>query len=273
MNHLISITGAGPGDPELLTVKAHKRLANAEVVLYDALPGNAILKLAPANALFIYAGKLTNDGQNQAIRQQAINFTILEMARKGKRVVRLKGGDPMIFGRGAEEIRFCKQQGLNYEVIPGVTAAMAASCEFEIPLTERKNSSMVLLYTASRTNGQFDHLDSVVQVLKSGSTVSVYMGLKNLSLLADALIDAGIPDNTFVNILSNVSHPTGGSLCGSLANIGLIIEVERPATPAVLLIGKYAEKICAEQKKVKQNRMETYSVAETTDAELHVYNE
>jgi uroporphyrin-III C-methyltransferase len=268
MNHLISITGAGPGDPELLTVKAHKRLAKADVVLYDALPGEAILKLAPANALFIYAGKLANDGQNQEIRQQAINFTILEMARKGKRVVRLKGGDPMIFGRGAEEIRFCKQQGLNYEVIPGVTAAMAASCEFEIPLTERSNSSMVLLYTASRTNGSFDYLDSVVQVLKSGSTVSVYMGLKNLSQLAEALTEAGIPDNTFVNILSNVSHPNGGSLCGTLANIGLILEVERPTTPAVVLIGKYAEKICAEKKTFKQSIVKTYSAVASANV-LH----
>lgn len=259
MNHLISITGAGPGDPELLTVKAHKRLANAEVVLYDALPGEAILKLAPANALFIYAGKLANDGQNQVIRQQTINYTLLEMARKGKRVVRLKGGDPMIFGRGAEEIRFCKQQGLNYEVIPGVTAAMAASCEFEIPLTERNNSSMVLLYTASRTNGQFDQLESVVQILKSGSTVSVYMGLKNLSQFSVALVEAGVSSGTHVNILSKVSHPDGDSICGTLANIGLMLEAERPATPAVVLVGKYAQKICAEQKTDNRNNAAFYS--------------
>ena len=187
MNHLISITGAGPGDPDLLTVKAQNRITNTEVVIYDALPGDAILKMAPAEALFIYAGKLANDGQNQQIRQETINLSLLEMARKGKKIVRLKGGDPMIFGRGAEEIRFCQMQGLNYEVIPGISAAMAASAEFEIPLTERNKSSMVLLYTGSRTNGRFDHLKSVVEVLKTGSTVSMYMGLTKLVELAHSL--------------------------------------------------------------------------------------
>ena len=86
MSHLISITGAGPGDPELLTIKAQKRLSNAEVVLYDALPGDAILQMAPRDALFIYAGKIANDGQNQQFRQEVINQSILEMARKGKRI-------------------------------------------------------------------------------------------------------------------------------------------------------------------------------------------
>lgn len=247
MKHLISITGAGPGDPELITVKARKRLEQADVVLYDALPGDALLRLAPPEALFIYAGKLANDGQNQQLRQEAIHQTLLRMARKGKKVVRLKGGDPMIFGRGAEEIRFCRQNRLRYEVIPGITAAMAAACEFEIPLTERNNSSMVLLYTGSRTNGRFDQLGTVVEVLKASSTVSLYMGLKNLGALADALIQAGVEANTRVNILSKVSHPGSESLCGTLANIASLILLHRPATPAMILIGKYAEIICEEE--------------------------
>lgn len=248
MNHLITIAGAGPGDPELLTVKAHKRLAEAEVVLYDALPGEEILKLAPKDALFIYAGKLSCDGQSQFFRQEAINRTLLEMAHKGKRVVRLKGGDPMIFGRGAEEIRFCKQHQLNYEVIPGITAAMAASSEFEIPLTERNNSSMVLLYTGSRVEGKFKNMSSVVEVLKTGSTVSLYMGLVNLQDFVCALMNEGIPASTHVNILSNVSHQQSESLCGNLGNIGYLIEVAKPQTPAIILIGKFAEKIDVQKK-------------------------
>lgn len=248
MKHLISITGAGPGDPELITIKARKRLEKADVVLYDALPGEALLRLAPHDALFIYAGKLANDGQNQQLRQEAINQTLLRMARKGKRVVRLKGGDPMIFGRGAEEIRFCKQNGLNYEVIPGITAAMAAACEFEIPLTERNKSSMVLLYTGSRIDGRFENLGTVVEVLKASSTVSLYMGLKNLRALAEALIRAGVEANTHVNMLSKVSHPGSESLCGTLENIASLILLHRPATPAMILIGKYAERICEEER-------------------------
>ncbi|MFA9388285.1 MAG: uroporphyrinogen-III C-methyltransferase [Prolixibacteraceae bacterium] len=251
MNHLISITGAGPGDPGLLTVKAKERIVNAEVLIYDALPGDAILKLAPKDALFIYAGKLANDGQNQQIRQEAINLTLLEMARKGKQVVRLKGGDPMIFGRGAEEIRFCQQQALNYEVIPGISAAMAASSEFGIPLTERNKSSMVLLYTGSRTNGQFDNLKSVLEVLKSGSTVSLYMGFSKLADFVETLINSGIPTETHVNILSNVSQAERESLCGNLLNIRYLIEQAQPKTPAIILIGKYAEQICNENKNQK----------------------
>ena len=248
MSHLISITGAGPGDPELLTIKAQKRLSCADVVLYDALPGDAILQIAPKNALFIYAGKIACDGQNQQVRQEIINLSILEMACKGKRIVRLKGGDPMIFGRGAEEIRFCKEQGLNYEVIPGITAAMAASAEFEIPLTERSYSSMVLLYTGCMTNGRFANLKSVIEVLKSGSTVSVYMGLKNLIDFTEALMKSGIPGDMHINILSKVSQPGSESLCGNLSTISDLIRVLRPQTPAIVLIGRYAKEICAHSK-------------------------
>ena len=257
----------------MLTMKAHKRLAEAEVVLYDALPGEAILKIAPKDALFIYAGKLSCDGQSQFFRQQAINRTLQEMARQGKRVVRLKGGDPMIFGRGAEEIRFCKEQKLNYEVIPGITAAMAASSEFEIPLTERNHSSMVLLYTGSRVDGKFKNMNSVLEVLKSGSTVSVYMGLKNLVEFVAALLDEGIPANTHVTILSKVSQNDGDSLCGNLGNIAYLIEVAKPETPAIILIGKYAEKICVQQN--VQNKAigsRTYTEAYSPPDEITVYS-
>lgn len=264
MKHLITIAGAGPGDPELLTVKAKQRLSRAEVVLYDALPGEEILKIAPSNALLIYAGKIACDGQSQSHRQDAINRTLLQMANRGKRVVRLKGGDPMIFGRGAEEIRFCKMHQLTYEVIPGVTAAMAASSEFEIPLTERNNSSMVLLYTGSRVNGRFANLKCVVEVLKTGSTVSMYMGLKNLLAFCDDLILEGIATSTPIAILSKVSHADRSSLCATLGDIRYCIENNKPSTPAIILIGKYASKIGIEEQlraeKLNWNKLTTADV-------------
>jgi uroporphyrin-III C-methyltransferase len=241
--HLISITGAGPGNPELLTMKAYQRITNAEVVIYDALPGDAILKLAPANATFIYAGKLANDGQDQLLRQEAIHHSMLLMAGQGKRIVRLKGGDPMIFGRGAEEIRFCRQNSLNYEVIPGISAAMAAASEFEIPLTERNKSPMVLLCTGTRTNGRFDHLPTIHSVLQSGATVSIYMGLSKLTELADALLGAGLSHQTHVNILSNVSQPGSEWIGGSLGRIARLVDRTKPVTPAMIIIGQHAKRI------------------------------
>ena len=241
MKHLISITGAGPGNPDLLTVKAYKRLANADVVLYDALPGDEILDIAPPRAKLIYVGKIACDGQNQTDRQNAINRLMHQFADMGKKIVRLKGGDPMIFGRGAEEIQFCLDNGLNYEVIPGISAAMAASAEFDIPLTERHKSPMVLLYTATRTNTGFNNLKCAVEVLKSGAALSVYMGLNKLPEFIEALSEEGIPASTAVNILSKVSHKEKEMLSGNLANIGQLLKQHKPATPAVIIIGKYAQ--------------------------------
>ncbi|MBN2805273.1 MAG: uroporphyrinogen-III C-methyltransferase [Prolixibacteraceae bacterium] len=243
MNHLISITGAGPGDPELLTLKAHQRISTAEVVIYDALPGDAILKLAPANATFLYAGKLANDGQDQSFRQAAIHQLLLQMARKGKRIVRLKGGDPMIFGRGAEEIRFCQKNNLNYEVIPGVSAALAAAAEYEIPLTERHKSCMVLFCAGSRARGCMDQIDTVLSVLRSGSTVSIYMGLSKLESMSESLLSAGLAPHTPVNILSNVSQAGSSCVTGRLDQIAGIAGKVRPASPAMIIIGEHAERI------------------------------
>lgn len=243
MNHLITIAGAGPGDPDLLTVKAYKRLAEADVVLYDALPGEELLAIAPLGAEFIYAGKISCDGQSQFFRQQAINQTILLKAKQGKKVVRLKGGDPMIFGRGAEEIRFCKEHRLNYEVIPGITAAIAASAEFEIPLTEREKSTMVLLYSGSCIDGKFKNIASVVEVLKAGSTVSVYMGIKNLTAFIESIVQEGILASTPINILSKVSQKGSESIYGNLSNIISLIDISKPATPAMVIIGQYAQPI------------------------------
>lgn len=240
--HLISIVGAGPGDPELLTIKAHNRLFNADVVLYDALHGDSILNIAK-NAELIYAGKLHNDGQNQEERQNAIHKKLLELANQGKKVVRLKAGDPMVFGRGAEEIRFCKSHNIKYEVVPGITTAVAASSLLEVPLTERQKSPMVLFYTGRRTADKLLNIESVFEVLKGGGSVSMYMGMKNVSILAKQVIEHGIDPNIPVQILSQVSQEGQSIITSTLKDIDLTIHSERPKTPAIFLIGEYAKRI------------------------------
>lgn len=241
--HLISIVGAGPGDPDLLTVKAHKRLTEADAVLYDALHGDEILKLARLDAELIYVGKFQGDGQCQKERQDDIHQKMAELAALGKKVVRLKAGDPMVFGRGAEEIRFCKNNGLNYEVIPGITAGVAAAGLLEVPITERQKSPMVLFYTGHRTDDSLSNIESVIEVLKGDGTVTIYMGFKNIGLLTEKLMEAGIDPQTPVQVMSHVGQKAQQILSSTIHRIVSDIEEKKPITPAVLFIGKYAEPI------------------------------
>jgi uroporphyrin-III C-methyltransferase len=243
VSHLISIVGAGPGDPELLTVKAHNRIETADVILYDALIGEKMLALAKPDAIKIYVGKKCKDGQNQTERQIEIYQHFLKFSKQNKLVARVKAGDPMIFGRGAEEIRFCKQNHLNYEVIPGITAGIAAASLFDIPLTERGKNRMVLFYTGHMENGTFTDFQSMSRILKSGSPVIIYMGLNNLSELAFALLKEGINTTTPVQIVSRISHGDQQSICSTLCEIPFLLLQKNPETPSIVILGKNCEKI------------------------------
>lgn len=243
ISHLISIVGAGPGDPELLTVKALTRLKNADVVLYDALTGNEILDLANPDSEKMYVGKLCKDGQDQITRQNEIHAYFLEFATQNKKVVRLKSGDPMIFGRGAEEVRFCKENNINYEVIPGVTAGVAASSCFDIPLTERGKSSMVLFCAGYRSNDCLTNIGTVVQILQAGSPAVIYMGLNILEKLAVALIEKNVAKSTPIQILSKISLSDQKKYSTTLGEIQSFLQTENPGSPATIIIGKYAVKI------------------------------
>ena len=242
-SHLISIVGAGPGDPELLTIKALKRIQEADCILHDALVSDEIMNLAKPDARRIYVGKLYQDGQDQTDRQEWINQLIIELAGKGQKVVRLKSGDPMIFGRGAEEIRFCIENSLNYEVIPGVTSALGAASLCGIPLTERGKNSMVLFGTGHYCEGDFCDLETFVSVLKSGSPIIFFMGLNKLVRLAQRLMDQAISPEIKVQILSKVSQPDTVAFEGTLGNIAHLLENEKPPMPALVIIGKNVERL------------------------------
>jgi uroporphyrin-III C-methyltransferase len=242
-SHLISIVGAGPGDPELLTIKALKRIQEADCILHDALVSEEILELAKPEAQRIYVGKLYKDGQNQTERQESINQLIIDLAAKGQKIVRLKSGDPMIFGRGAEEIRFCIENGLNYEAIPGVTSALGAASLYGIPLTERGKNSMVLFGTGHYCDGDFCDLETFVSVLKSGSPIIFFMGLHKLVHLAKRLMDQDISPEINVQILSKVSQSNSSALEAKLGTIGIILELEKPPMPALVIIGRNVERL------------------------------
>ncbi len=243
LSHLISIVGAGPGDPELLTVKAQKRLKEADVVLYDALMGGEVLELAKTGAVKKYVGKWNKDGQNQVKRQAEIHREFLYWAGKNKKVVRLKVGDPMIFGRGAEEIRFCKQHGLNYEIIPGITAGIAGASLCSVPLTERGKNSQVLFYTGQKNENGFPGLDSVLKVLDSGSPVIIYMGLNCLAELSRELTANGTDPATTVQVLSRISQSGQQIFTTTLRDTESFLNTHQPETPSTVIIGKNTNQI------------------------------
>jgi uroporphyrin-III C-methyltransferase len=241
--HLISIVGAGPGDPDLLTIRAQKRLMEADIVFYDALHGAGVLNIAPQKAKLIFVGKLQCDGQDQTKRQNNIHRLMLDFAQKGKRVVRLKTGDPMVFGRGAEEIRFCKTNGLKYEVIPGITAAVAGSALLEIPVTEREKSSMVLFYTGQRVHGTLSNVESVAEVLRGGGSVCMYMGFKSITLLAKSVIKNGIDGNIPVHMVSQVSQKGQSVFSSCLSGIETDLNTNQLKTPVLFIMGQYTNPI------------------------------
>jgi uroporphyrin-III C-methyltransferase len=186
----VSLVGAGPGDPELLTVRAVRRLAEAEVVVHDALVSDAVLALAPPTAELIDVGKRPGQG----VAQDLINVLLVRLAREGRRVVRLKGGDPFVFGRGGEEAAALAEQGIACEMVPGISSAIGAPAAAGIPVTYRGLSAHFTVVTGHRQRGE-----SPVQwqaLAQAGGTIVVLMGVAQRADIAAQLVEGGLPDTT-----------------------------------------------------------------------------
>ena len=228
----VYIVGAGPGDPELLTFKALRLMQQADIVYYDALVSPQVLDLCRRDADKVFVGKKRN---NHAVAQLGINELLVNSAKEGRRVVRLKGGDPFIFGRGGEEIESLRAHGVPYQVVPGITAANAAASYAGIPLTHRDHSQSVRFVTgflkAGAPNSNFKSF------LDTDETVVFYMGLHSLPRLTEGLIDAGRSENTPIAIVSNASMPNQQVLTGTLATIVELQEKNQLPTPALLIMG------------------------------------
>jgi uroporphyrin-III C-methyltransferase len=234
VNGKVYLVGAGPGDPELLTLKALKILGRADAVLHDDLVSKEILNLAPTAALFYDVGKRSG---RKSTRQEAIHFLMIELAHQGLCVVRLKGGDPMIFGRAGEEIHALRQAGIAFEVVPGVTSALAAAAAAQISLTMRATASSLLIMTGhfaeDRSFGDRP-LPDLRSILASGTTIALYMPGDDPRITAGKLAAAGVAWHTPCALISRASTPAQQITATTLADLA---RTAAPEKPAILIVG------------------------------------
>lgn len=228
-----TLVGAGPGDPDLLTVRAVKAIQDADALLYDALIDPAVLDLARPGTRMIDVGKRCG---RHAMKQAAINQLIVRLARSGAHVVRLKGGDPFVFGRGGEELDGLRAAGVPVDVVPGVTAACAAAASLQIPLTHRDVARSVHFITGHGSDGAIPAHDWV-GLAASGGTIAAYMSSKTLTGLASRLIAAGLAPSTPAVAVENASRPDEAHQRGTLATLPSLLEARRFNGPTLVLIG------------------------------------
>jgi uroporphyrinogen III methyltransferase/synthase len=231
----VYLVGAGPGDPGLLTIKAKECIAEADVVIYDYLANKAFLAYADADAKLIYVGK---KGGSHTMSQEDINALIVEKANKGLNVVRLKGGDPFIFGRGGEEAEELVKSGASFEVIPGVSSAIAVPAYAGIPLTHRDYTSTVAFITGhedptkEKSDIAWDKLSSAV------GTLVFLMGVGNLPRIAKSLMDHGRPPETPVAVIYRGTVPEQKTIVGTLQDIAERAQREKVKPPAIIVVGE-----------------------------------
>jgi uroporphyrin-III C-methyltransferase len=230
----VYLVGAGPGDPELLTVKAQRLLQRADVVVYDRLVSAEVLAVVPHGVARICVGK---GPSNHSAGQEEINRLLVSLARNGRRVVRLKGGDPFVFGRGGEEAQYLARHAIAFEVVPGVTAATACATYAGIPLTHRGLATSVQLITGHRRNNE--PLDIAWDKLADPeATIVVYMGLANVAEICAALIAAGLPGATPAASIENGTTPAQRRCITTLAELPTTIAGMRLQPPVLFVIGQ-----------------------------------
>ncbi len=237
MSGIVYLVGAGPGDPELLTVKGARCLAQAQVVVYDFLANPELLSLAPPRAEMIYVGK---KGGDHSMGQEDINRLLCDLAARGRTVVRLKGGDPFVFGRGGEEASALAARGLDFQVVPGVTSAVAAPAYAGIPVTDRRHSTEVAFVTGHEDPDKPRSTVDFSALARLGSLVFL-MGVKNLPLICSRLVEAGKPPDTPAAVVRWGTTARQHTVTGTLADLPGKAAAAGIKPPAVTLVGRVVE--------------------------------
>ncbi len=231
---VVYLVGAGPGDPDLLTVKALRLLQNANAVVYDRLVADGVLELVPQGVTRIYVGK--RDGYHH-LRQDEINALLVSLARAGHRVVRLKGGDPFVFGRGGEEALYLAGHGIPFEVVPGVTAATACTAYAGIPLTHRTLGHDVRLLAGHCAEDGLPDVDWA-SLADPRTTLVFYMGVRNLPRLVRALIDGGRAAGSPAAIIERGTQPTQRRCLAPLSELPSRAQELAIQPPALIVVGE-----------------------------------
>jgi uroporphyrin-III C-methyltransferase len=232
----VTLVGAGPGDPDLLTLKAARVLTEARLVLYDKLVSKDVLKLVNPQADLIYVGK---ESGHHTLSQEGIIELLVRIAKTGRSVVRLKGGDPYIFGRGGEEAQALAAQGIAFEVIPGISAAQGMAAYAGIPLTHRDHATQVVFVTGHLRDEQGERgleLDWP-SLARPHQTLVIYMGVATLPIVCEQLVQHGLAADTPAAVIENVTLPTQRTVAGTLATLPTLARVHAVRAPALVVIG------------------------------------
>jgi uroporphyrin-III C-methyltransferase len=232
MKAKVYLVGGGPGDPDLLTVKAVRLLRSADIILHDALVSEAILQIARPNAQLINVGKRMGE---KRLTQAAINQLLVDLSGCANIIVRLKGGDPSIFGRAAEELSALRQAGIEFEIVPGITAAIGAAAQAGITLTDRQCATGVVFLTAQQATGK--GRTNLARYASQNCTLAIYMPAGHYREISRDLIAAGLPLDTPCLVVANASRSDQELLWTDVAALGSIIV---PQSPALVIIGSVA---------------------------------
>ena len=233
----VFICGAGPGDPKLITLRAIELVKTSDVVLYDRLVSKEIIAQIPSSVEKVYVGRTVGD---PTTHQDMTNELMIKYAKNGKRVLRLKGGDPFIFGRGAEEAEHLIKHGIKYEIIPGISSAIASPGYAGIPLTHRKLSSSVAIVTGHEGTEKDEPVVRWDRLAGAVDTIVVLMGIGQLEQISSDLIKAGMNPDTNVAIVENGTTEKQRVIRGTLGTISSIAAKAKVRPPAVIVIGKVA---------------------------------
>lgn len=235
MSGKVFIVGAGPGDPKLITLKAVEAIKSSDVVLYDRLVSPKIINMIPKKIEKVYVGRDVGDDYKH---QDTTNDLMVQFAKKNKKVVRLKGGDPFIFGRGGEEAEFLRKHKVSYEIIPGITSGIGSAEYSGIPLTHRDYASSVVFVTGHEDAKKTNEVVNWKKLAKSVDTIVIMMGLSRLDVISKKLISGGLDKKTPVAIIQNGTTEKHRMIKGNLSNIAKKVKQENIRPPSIIVIGK-----------------------------------
>ncbi len=238
MTGKIFLVGAGPGDHKLITIRALELIQKADIVLYDRLVSKKILSMIPKKTEKIYVGRAVGD---DTTHQDSTNDLMVKYAKLKKNIVRLKGGDPIIFGRGGEEAEFLKKHKIKYEIVPGITSGIGSSTYAGIPLTHRKYSSSVVFVTGHEDPEKKKEVVKWKRLAKSVDTIVIMMGLSRIDVICKQLIAGGMDAKTPVAVIQNGTTSNQKMITGTVSNISTKVKRKKITPPTNIIIGKVVD--------------------------------